>query len=187
MLPDANGALVERADFSIEQMKGIKMEPTFEPLSADARQAVIDIFNFYIENSFAAYPEDKVPYQFFDNVLNMCTGYPSAVARNKDGEIVGFGMLRPFNTIPTFSRTAEVTYFLKPGFTGQGIGTAILAYLTAKGREQGLTSILASISSLNEGSIRFHLNNGFSECGRLKSVGLKNGTVFDVVYHQKML
>jgi L-amino acid N-acyltransferase YncA len=96
-------------------------------------------------------------------------------------------MLRPFNPIPTFSRTAEITYFLKPGFTGQGVGKAILDFLTSKGREKGLTSILASISSLNEGSIRFHLKNGFSECGRLKSIGLKNGTVFDVVYCQRML
>lgn len=163
------------------------MNLTFEPLSADARKAVIDIFNFYIENSFAAYPEDKLPYESFDMMLNMCTGYPSAVAKNTDGEIVGFGMLRPFNTIPTFSQTAEVTYFLKPGYTGQGLGTAILDLLTAKGREQGLTSILASISSLNEGSIRFHLKNGFTECGRFKRVGLKKRMNFDVVYLQRML
>ncbi len=163
------------------------MDLTFEPLSADARQAVIDILNFYIENSFAAYPEDMVPYEFFEVFLDMCRDHPSAIAKNKDGEIVGFGMLRPFNTIPTFSQTAEITYFLKPEFTGRGVGTAILDFLTAGGREQGLTSILASVSSLNEGSIRFHLKNGFSECGRFKSVGLKNGTVFDVVYFQKTI
>jgi L-amino acid N-acyltransferase YncA len=163
------------------------MELTFEPISVDARHAVVDIFNYYVENSFSAYPEHKVPYEFFDAILNMCKGYPSTIVKNEDGEIIGFGMLRPFNPIPTFSRTAEITYFLKPGFTGQGVGKAILDFLTNKGREKGLSSILASISSLNEGSIRFHLKNGFSECGRLKSIGLKNGTVFDVVYYQRML
>jgi L-amino acid N-acyltransferase YncA len=163
------------------------MELTFEPISVDAYHAVIDIFNYYVENSFSAYPEHKVPYEFFDAILNMCKGYPSTIVKNNNGEIIGFGMLRPFNPIPTFSRTAEITYFLKPGFTGQGVGKAILDFLTNKGREEGLTSILASISSLNEGSIRFHLKNGFSECGRLKSIGLKKGTVFDVVYYQRML
>ncbi len=163
------------------------MQTVLRPLTTDDRPAVIDIFNHYVENSFAAYPQNPVPYDFFDVLLNLCKGYPSAVAVSENGEIVGFGMLRPYNAIPTFSRTAEITYFLKPGFTGRGIGKAVLDYLVAGGKERGLTSILASISSMNEGSLRFHLRNGFSECGRLKSVGVKKGTEFDVVYCQKIL
>ncbi|MHC1726640.1 MAG: N-acetyltransferase family protein [Syntrophobacteraceae bacterium] len=163
------------------------MKLLLEPLSVDARHAVVDIFNYYVENSFSAYPEKTVSYDFFDTLLNMCKGYPSAVARNEGGEVIGFGMLRPFNAMPAFSRTAEITYFLKPGCTGLGVGKAILDHLTARGKERGLTSILAGISSLNEGSIRFHLKNGFSECGRFRGVGLKKGIAFDMVYCQKIL
>lgn len=163
------------------------MQTVLKPLTADDRQEVIDIFNYYVRNSFAAYLESAVPYDFFDMLLNLCKGYPSTVAVTEDGEVVGFGMLRPYNPIPAFSRTAEITYFLKPGFTGRGIGKALLDYLVAEGKERGLTSILAGISSLNEGSIRFHLRNGFSECGRFKSVGVKKGMAFDVVYCQKVL
>lgn len=170
-----------------KQSEGTGMDIVFEPLADSSRHAVIDIFNHYVENSFAAYPEHTVPYDFFDMFLNMCRGYPAVVARKEDGEVIGFGMLRPFNSIPTFSKTAEITYFLKPGFTGRGVGKAILDHLEAKGAERGITSILAGISSLNEGSIRFHLKNGFSECGRFKQVGVKKGKTFDVVYCQKML
>jgi len=50
-----------------------------------------------------------------------------------------------------------------------------------------LTSILASVSSLNQGSVNFHLKNGFTECGRFRDVGRKKGETFDVVYFQRML
>lgn len=156
-------------------------------MSLNDRESVIDTFNYYVENSFSAYPERTLPYEFFDTFLNICQGYPAATARDESGKVVGFGMLRPYSPIPTFSTAAEIAYFVKPTFTGRGIGKAILEYLIDEGKKMGLTTILASISSLNDGSIRFHLKNGFVECGRLKSIGRKRGHTFDVFYCQKML
>jgi L-amino acid N-acyltransferase YncA len=98
-----------------------------------------------------------------------------------------FGLLRPYHAFPAFSRTAFITCFIKPGFTGKGIGTQILQHLIKQGREQGITSILADISSLNLQSINFHMKMGFIECGRFENVGIKNGKVFDIVYMQKKL
>ena len=40
------------------------MDYHFEPLTARDRKPVIDAFNYYIENSFAAYPEEKMYYDF---------------------------------------------------------------------------------------------------------------------------
>lgn len=163
------------------------MKTTLTPISTDDRKDIIDIFNFYVENSFAAYPEKKLPYEFFDTLLNFCQGYPNATVKNISGEVAGFGMLRPYNSMPVFLRTAEITYFIKPGFTGHGIGRTLLSYLIGEGRKRGITCIIAGISSLNEGSIRFHLKNGFVGCGRFKDVGQKNGKLFDVFYCQKMI
>jgi L-amino acid N-acyltransferase YncA len=157
------------------------------PITPEDREATIDIYNHYIEHTFAAYLEEKVPYEFFDNFLSMCKGYPTAVARNEEGQVIGFGILRSYNPMPTFSDTAEISYFLKPGFTGKGIGKGILEHLAVKGKEKGLKSILATVSSLNEGSIRFHLRNGFAQCGHFKCVVRKKGRTFDVLYFQRVL
>ncbi len=163
------------------------MKFNLEPLTPEDRDAVIDIFNYYIEYSFSAYPENIVPYESFDTFLKMTEGYPTVAAKDENGDLLGFGMLRPYNPIPTFSQTAEITYFIKPGFTGKGLGKSMLDYLIEKAQEKRLSSILASISSLNEGSIRFHKKNGFVECGRFQKVGKKNNQVFDIVYMQKIL
>ncbi len=53
-------------------------ETVIVPLSEIHRHAVIDIFNYYIENSFSAYLDRKVPYDFYDIFLSMMKGYPSA-------------------------------------------------------------------------------------------------------------
>jgi L-amino acid N-acyltransferase YncA len=54
-------------------------------------------------------------------------------------------------------------------------------------RRWRISSILASISSRNEGSIAFHGRLGFRECGRFEAIGRKWGKDFDVVWMQRML
>ena len=163
------------------------MEYAITPLSNDNRESVIDIFNYYVENSFAAYPEKKVPYQAFDMFLQMSNGFPTGVIKDESGMVVGFGMLRSHNPMPTFSQTAEATYFIHPDYTGKGLGKKLLDFLEKGAVEKGITNILSNISSLNPGSIRFHQRNGFLECGQFRQVGKKNGQEFDTVWMQKRL
>lgn len=163
------------------------MSITIKPINQNHREQIITIYNYYIENSFAAYLETRVPFDFFEHFLKMCEGYPSIVAEDENGSIVGFGLLRPYHAFPAFARTAFMTYFIKPGFTGKGIGKQMLECLIKQGKEKGITSILADISSLNLQCINFHKKNGFVECGRFENVGVKNGKLFDIVYMQRKL
>lgn len=158
-----------------------------DAIRPEDRTAIIDIFNHYIEHSFAAYPSEPVPYGMFDHLCSLAAGYPSCVVRDKSGIAVGFGMLHAYHPMPAFARTAEVTYFISPEMTGRGLGGSILTHLEAGAKKQGIACILASISAFNEGSIRFHAAHGFSECGRFRNVAEKNGTVFDTVWMEKEL
>lgn len=160
-------------------------EYLLEPIGPSDQKDVIDIFNYYIEHSFAAYPEHKVPYEFFGMFLDMCKDHPSVMVRNNEGVCAGFGMLRPHDPMPAFSHTAEITYFIRPELTGKGLGSQMLEYLVTEGKKRGISNVLANISSLNEGSIRFHQKNGFIECGRFRKVARKKDIFFDIVWMQK--
>ena len=160
---------------------------TFSPLNPADGNEVIDLFNYYIEQSFAAYPDQKVPYEFFSLFLEASRNYPSVIAKSPDGTVAGFGLLRSHNPMRAFLHTAEITCFIQPDLTGKGLGSQMLLYLETAAKSQGITTILASISSLNEGSIRFHAQNGFTECGRFVKVGMKKGVVFDTVWMQKFI
>ena len=161
------------------------MNYAIRPIKPADREPVMDIFNHYVEYSFAAYPETRLPYAAFDMFMNMAQGYPTGALIDKIGTVVGFGMLRAFNPMPAFSCSAETTNFLHPDHTGKGLGKRLLGHLELGGRELGIATLLANISSLNPGSVAFHAMNGFVECGRFRGVGMKNGRVFDVIWMQK--
>ena len=129
-------------------------------------------------SSFAAYPDQPVPHEFFGRFQQMTQGYPAFVATVDSGRVVGFGFLRPFHPASTLRRTAEVTYFISPEFTKRGIGTALLNRLIEEAVPRGIDSLVASISSKNEESIAFHRKNGFRECGRFERAGRKNESRF---------
>lgn len=163
------------------------MDYSFEEMTAIHRQAVIDIFNYFIKHSYAAFPEKKVGLDFFDRFLEMSPGYPKMVVKASDGEIIGFGAMRPHHFADSFQRTAELSYFLLPTYTRRGIGTSLLQLFIREARQKGIDSLLANISSRNEESLSFHLKNGFRECGRFLRVGRKFGEDFDTVWMQKLV
>lgn len=163
------------------------MNVTFSAMAPEDRGPILAIFNHYVETSFAAYPDAPVPDAFYDKLLEMVRGYPNATVRDEAGEVVGFGMLRAYSPMATFARTAEITYFLRADATGGGVGARLLEHLLARGRERGIRQVLASVSSRNEGSLRFHERHGFVECGRFREIGCKLGEPFDVVYLQRTL
>ena len=163
------------------------MDYSFEEMSTSHRQGVIDIFNYFIQHSYAAFPEKEMGPDFFDRMLEMSPGYPKVVVKAPDREIIGFGAMRPYHFADSFQRTAEISYFLLPAHTRKGVGTSMLGLFTREARQKGIDSLLAHISSRNAESLSFHLKNGFRECGRFLRVGRKFGEDFDVVWMQKQL
>lgn len=162
------------------------MDYLFEPMTEKHGREVMDIFNYYVENSYAAYFEKKLPYEFFGRFLEMTKGYPAYIVRGISNEkVLGFCFLRAHHGSPVFKHTAEITYFIEKDELGKGIGKEALKLLEKEGKSLGIELILASISSLNEQSINFHKRNGFIECGRFVNIGKKNGKSFDVVWMEK--
>ena len=156
----------------------------FEKLAEKHRTGVIELFNHFIAESFAAYPDEPVGYDFFDRFLDMADGYPAVAMLDEADRVVGFAFLHPYRSGRTFHRTAEITYFIQPEHTGKGIGSTVLRQFRQAAMEMGIEIFLANISSRNEGSLRFHRKHGFEECGRFRRIGRKFGEDFDVVWMQ---
>jgi L-amino acid N-acyltransferase YncA len=163
------------------------MDIRLQPISPDDRQAVIDLFNHYVEHGFAAFAEVPLPYAFFDRFMEATAGGPTLTAKDPAGTLLAFALLRPHSPWSTTAHVAEITYFVAPGCTRQGIGSRILAELERQAKARGIRIFLASISSLNEPSLAFHRKHGFTEVGRFKSICVKHGTPFDAVWMEKIL
>jgi phosphinothricin acetyltransferase len=158
---------------------------TIRPVGESDWRAVTAVFNFFVVNSLAAYPDQPVSGDVFKEKHLAHPGYPFVVAEI-DGEIAGFAYLAPFHHASTMKKSATLTYFIDPEHTGKGLGTRFLDELMEGGRRLGITNFLAHISSANEGSIRFHARHGFVECGRFLKIGAKAGQPFDMEWMQRI-
>lgn len=161
------------------------METLYRPVADHDWPAITEIFNHFVEHSPAAYPEESISDEFFRTKHKAAPSFPFVVVEN-GSSVQGFAYLSPFHSATTMKRSAVLTYFLHPDCTGLGLGSKLLTLLISAGRELGITNFLAHISSLNEGSIRFHVKHGFRECGRFIDIGEKHGAPFDMVWMQRI-
>ena len=148
------------------------------------QQVIIDIFNYFIRESFAAYKEKEVKPAFFNKLKKTSKVFYILEA---DKKIVGFGFIKPYLEYENFSHTGALTYFIMPQYTDKGLGTQMLSQLIEAARAKKITHLLAHISSRNHQSLRFHQKHGFKECGRLEGIGKKFDEPFDVIWMQKII
>ncbi len=153
----------------------------------DDRNAVVGIFNYFVENSFAAYPDKKVGPEIFDLLKNMSCGGVFYVAESPAKEVIGFALLRHHQIAEAFKKAGEITYFILPEHERRGLGARLMDTIVTDARAAGVETLLANISSLNEVSLNFHHKHGFKECGRFERIGRKFGRDFDVIWMQKFL
>lgn len=163
------------------------MEYKLRKVTSNDEIQVIDIFNYYIENGFAAFLDKRLNYESFQPLLAMTEGYPFYVIEDEIKAVIGFGFLGRYHPSQVFNRVAELSYFILPPHTQRGLGTQLLNILSTKAKELGIETLLANITSLNHPSLSFHLARGFKECGRFVRIGRKHNTDFDVVWMQKFI
>ncbi|MDD3246296.1 MAG: GNAT family N-acetyltransferase [Methanosarcina sp.] len=159
--------------------------------TAEDISGMLEVFNYYVENSFAAYIETPIGPEFFQSVQSEKEQdehkyFPYYVIEEM-GKIIGIGTLRPYFPFPNFRHTGVVSYFILPGHTRKGLGSGMLDKLCTEASKKKMKSLLANVSSKNEASLNFHLKHGFIECGKFRKVGTKFGKYFDIVWLHKFL
>ena len=161
------------------------MEYSFGRAYNKDNAAVTTVFKYSVEKSFAAYPETPVSPDFFDEQLESV--YPFYVIEKRDGEVIGFGAIRPYSHHETLKRAATAMYFILPNYTGKGLGRRLLEILTVEAKKMEVETLLVHISSKNKASLEFHKKSGFQKCGRFRRVGRKFERDFDIVWMQKLI
>lgn len=166
--------------------KILKKDVIFEKLSEEHRIPVIDVLNYYVEHEVSAYPEEKLNYDYYENLLNIANKYP-AYAIKVMNKVVGFCFLNAYHVLSSFKGTATITYFIDKEYVGKGIGKNALTKLENDAKSNGIKILLANIASVNERSLIFHSKNGFFKCGEFKNILQKKNKEYSIVWMQKTL
>ena len=147
-------------------------------------EIILQIFNYYVKNGFAAYPEEDVSIEFFNKIKQSAILFYILEIKNN---IRGFAFLRNYLPYHNFQHTAILSYFILPDYTDKGYGTILLNKLLDDAREKGINDFIVNLSSLNKKSLTFHKKHGFKECGRFKKISQKFNKYFDIVWMRKTL
>ena len=157
------------------------------PLDKSHSNDVIAIFNYYIENSTAAFRDQPVGSEHFDSFAGGDSIIKSYAATTDNGIVAGFCTLEAFAGPRTFRHTAELLYFIKRGYTGAGIGSKMLEKLEYEANAAGIGLLTATIADDNMTSIEFHKQHGFSEYGHLCGCWEKFNRKLGIIYMQKKI
>ena len=140
-------------------------------------EAVRGILNYYVEQSPFLWTKrvrswrDIVRFYF----LHQSSDRTPFIVAERGREILGFAALSPVSASEGWEHVAEDMIYLRPGHTGNGLGTKLLEAVMQRGQLSGLWAVTAKIDAENARSLALHLSFGFEEYGILKGVGIKLG------------
>ena len=157
----------------------------FSPVAEDDLNAIKEIYDYYILNTTATFHAETIPVPELKEFLYIADPrYPSFVLREMN-EVIGYCFLTRYKPRQAYDRTAELSIYLKPGYTGKGIGIAALKRLEDAAGHSGIRVLVGTLCGENHASIRLMEKCGYTRCAHLKNVGEKFGRVLDVVIYQK--
>ena len=104
-----------------------------------------------------------------------------------DGEVCGFACSGSFRAKAAYDTTVEVSVYLDPDATGQGLGGLLYRALLAGLRETDLHRAIGIITLPHPASIALHRRFGFESVGVFHEVGRKFDRYWDVEWFEKDL
>ncbi|MEY4410482.1 MAG: hypothetical protein RLZ69_56 [Actinomycetota bacterium] len=152
--------------------------------------AVMEIYNYYIQNSVVTFDLDAMGLNDWIEKFRWIQGLqlPFLVAVSESGYVLGFAYVAPWRQKAAFKRTVEDSIYLRPSAIGKRIGTKLMTELIDKSRASGVKEIVAVISDKGaESSIQLHESMGFKHQGHLGKVGFKFGRWLGTVLLQRSL
>ena len=150
----------------------------------------LEIYNYFITNSFSNFEEKILT---FDNFMNLYkkikfNKLPFILAK-KNKKIIGIAFVNQFRGKSGYRFSYEHSIYVNHEYSNLGYGSLILKELIILCKKnKNIKNLIAVIGgSDNIPSIKIHRKNGFKFIGTLKKVGFKKNKWIDSVYMQKKI
>jgi phosphinothricin acetyltransferase len=156
------------------------------PLAESDVTAATAVYNYYVATSTATFATDSLtPEEWRADVGGTDPRRHGVWALGEP--FAGYLVVAPFKGRCAYQHTAEVTVYLDPARTGQGLGRAAVTFAEDHARAAGLHALMAVICAENTTSLALFGRAGYAEVGRLREVGRKFDRWLDVVYLEKVI
>lgn len=166
---------------------GVITVAAVRPATPDDLDAIGAIYAHHVETGVATFELTAPDRAEWDRRLATAREreLPFVVA-TFESAVVGYAYCSPWKTRPAYHHTVEDSIYLAPDATGRGVGGMLMAALLDGCAAAGIREVIAVIADTEDAaaSIALHRKHGFTDAGRLRSVGCKHGRLLDTVLLQ---
>lgn len=157
----------------------------FTPITHEDLSKVKEIYVHYILHTTATFHSERITIPELEEIISLNNPrYPSFLIHKAD-EVIGYSFLSRFKKRQAYDRTAELSIYLKPGFTGRGIGQSAIHHIEEAAKKGGIHVLIGTLCGENHASIILLEKMGYTKAAHLRNVGEKFGDILDVVMYQK--
>lgn len=161
------------------------MEITFLPITNNNISEVLDIYNWYVLYSTATFHIDAIEADELKKMISIGHSKYQSFAIMKDNKVCGFCYLSQFRYKEAYDRTAEVTLYFHPDYTGKGRGKEVMLFLENLAKQHQIVNLIGVITQENTNSVKLFERCGYFKAAHLKKVGVKFDRALDVTWYQK--
>ena len=154
-------------------------------------EVILEVYNHYVGNSVATFDErpvsveSRVPwFESFDS-----RGPHRLLVADGGGAdgICGYACSSRYRPHASFSETVELTVYVSPTHTAQGVGTSLYERLLEELNGEPVHRAVVGIALPNDASVQLHRRFGFSEIGVFDEYAKKWGRYISSVWMQRAL
>lgn len=149
--------------------------------------SMLTIYNYYITNTTATFDLGPISMEEFKNRIFIKHSNYKTYLIYKENELLGFCFITQFRSKTAYDKTAEIGLYLKPEFTGKGLGAVTVNYLENAARQGHFETLIASISGENHSSIKLFEKLGYEKCAHYKRIAEKFNRKVDIIDFQRVI
>ncbi len=147
--------------------------------------SILAIYAPYVTDSAITFEYD-VPSEeeFRQRIRTISAEYPYFVCES-DGQIIGYAYAHRHMERAAYQWNAEISIYIRQGFTGKGLGKTMCQALIDLLRLQGIRNVFSCVTIPNERSAHLHHSMEFSTEGIFQNAGYKCGKWQTIAWFRK--
>lgn len=147
--------------------------------------SILAIYAPYVTDSAITFEYD-VPSEeeFRQRIRTISAEYPYFVCES-DGQIIGYAYAHRHMERAAYQWNAEISIYIRQGFTGKGLGKTMCQTLIDLLRLQGIRNVFSCVTIPNERSAHLHHSMEFSTEGIFQNAGYKCGKWQTIAWFRK--
>lgn len=157
----------------------------FRRVTEDDAAQLLDIYAPYVVDSVISF-EYEVPSEedFKQRIRSIAAEYPYFVCE-MNGQIIGYAYAHRHMERAAYQWNAEISIYIRQGFTGKGLGKKMCQTLVELLRLQGIRNVFSCVTIPNERSVHLHQSMEFSTEGIFQQAGYKCGKWQTIAWFRK--